>query len=276
MASNKNYYITQRINQVNLLNGEWSGAKDRIKNGESPNIIIRENLILSFKSLYTDGIGGHGGYNFGNLAFFERFTLLLFVTGLLAVFKIMVKKIELFFIVAVLMFSYVAGIVFTIPPPAYHRFSLTFPFIIVVISTLFYCFLSLNKMPKALKLMSIIIVLLIYSINNQAYFLKSSEMEKNNTDLRLARYIDTNFPSRNIYIASFPNFAFEKILYFELKDKSKNVLTEYHANVLAMFNKDEKYVYVITLPNIFNDQFKLKDTNGKIINFSQDYSLFVN
>lgn len=271
-----NNYFDQRINQVSLLNGEWSGAKDRIKNGENPLTTIKENLLLSFKSLYVGGIGGHGGYNFGNLAFLERFTLLLFIIGLLAVFKMIVKKMELFFVVVVIVLSYITGVIFTIPPPAYHRFSLAFPFIVVVISAFFYYILSLNKMPKALKLVIVTIALLVYSINNQTYFLKSTETEKNNTNIRLAQYINTNFPNRNIYIASFPYFAFEKILYFIRKDKSKNVLTDYHANLLARFDKDEKYVYVIIFPEVFNAQFKVKDANGKIINFSQTYSLFVN
>lgn len=75
-----NYFI-QRINQVSLLTGQWSGAREKVEKGESIITIIKKNLSLSIRSFYTHGIGGHGGYNFGRLAFFEKTSLGLFIIG---------------------------------------------------------------------------------------------------------------------------------------------------------------------------------------------------
>lgn len=272
-------YFSQRIKQVSLLNGEWSGAKDRIRQGESPIKIVSENLTLSLKSLYTNGIGGHGGYDFNHLAFFNQISLLLFLMGTLAetIAAIKQKRVEIFYIFGIIVLSFFTSMVFTIPPPAYHRFSIAFPFLVIIMTLPFNALIEATRIPIKLRLFLVLIGLSIYFVSNQLYFAKASGEKHGGKDsLRLAQYIQEKFPGRNIYVASFPNFAFEKILYFEIKDKSKNVRTKYHANLLAGFNKDEKYVYVITLPNIFNSQFKSKDANGNIINYSQDYSLFVN
>lgn len=273
-----NNYFLQRFNQVSLLNGSWSGAKDRIKNGEEPLTIIKENLSISVKSLYNDGIGGHGGYSFGHLAFFDRFTIFLFIigslSGLFLLFKY--KKTEIALIYFSIIIFFFTAIVLTIPPPAYHRFSIAFPFLAIVISLPFYLILSIKSFSIPFKYSLIGITILCYIIVNQNYFTKSVVSENYHEALKLANYINQSFDSGNLYIASFPGYAFEKIYYFTKNKKAISIQTDYHNNLLAKFNPNEKYLYVILFPDEFDKKFLAADKNGRIVRFSKSYSIFFN
>lgn len=272
----KNFYFLQRINQVSLLTGEWSGQREEIEKGENFLPIAYNNFLLSLQSLYKDGVGGHGGYKFGNLAMFDRLSFYLFITGIAAALILSFRKIEIFLILLTVLVSFFAGTAMTIPPPAYHRFSLAFPFIAILSSLPLYLLLSIKRIGTTLKYLITAILLAVFAINNQGYFTKATLAENDNQSLKLISYINKNFPNRNLYIASFPGFAFEKIFYFSLKKKVKNIKTSYHNDLLNEFSPNEKYIYVIIFPDIFNNKFKEKDKNGKIINFSREYSLFIN
>lgn len=269
-------YFNSRIKQVSLLTGEWSEEKNRIKSGENAYLIIKGNLLKSIKSLYRNEIGGHGGYNFGRLAFFDRFSLYLFILGCLIGIILLFKKVEMFFIFLVIIISFITGIALTIPPPAYHRFSLAFPFIALIFSLPFYVLLSIKKIPSSIKILAVFILFAIYVFNNQSYFLHSIKDKEKSENLQLARYINQKFPNRNIYVASFPGFAFEKSYYFSPNKRARTIQTDYHNNILKKFNPNEKYVYVIIFPEEFNEKFKKLDGKGTLIQFSENYSLFVN
>ena len=51
---------------------------------------------------------------------------------------------------------------------------------------------------------------------------------------------------------------------------------DYHATLLPKLNPREKYVYVVTLPDRFDEQFERQDPKGRIIRFAPDYSVFIN
>lgn len=271
-----NNYFFQRINQVNLINGEWSGSHNEIKALDRNVQIVKKNLMLSAKSFYLNDIGGHGGYNFGHLAFFERFSLLLFIAGLAFALLYAVKKIELFFILFTIFVAYIVLVVFSIPPPAYHRLSLAFPFIAMISSLPFYFLLNLKKFNRKIKYLIIFSLLIIYAVNNQIYFDSSTQSEINNQTLALASLINSRLPARNLYIASFPGFAFEKIYYFSPGKNAKKIVTDYHNSLLNNFHSGEKYVYLMIFPDVFEAKFKEKDKNGRLLRFSKDYSLFYN
>lgn len=267
-------YFTSRMEQVSLLTGSWSNAKNRITKGEKTTLIIKENLLLSVRSLYQNGIGGHGGYTFANLAFLEKYSLYIFLIGLglsLSLFK----KIEILFIYLILALSFFMMALST-PPPAYHRLALSFPFLVIILSIPFYILFSSKRTSYKIRYFLIFIFILIYVFTSQRYFLMSVSQESNNANLKLASYVNKNFPDRNLRIASFPGFHFEKIYYFSEMKNAITVGTRYHQGYLDNFNPDEKYVYVIIFPNDFNSKFQEKDPNGKIFKFDDYFSLFVN
>lgn len=278
MHATQNYYFTQRINQVNLVSGEWSHQKDEIKKGISPLSIISKNLTISIKSLYSDGIGGHGGYDFNRLAFFDKITLFLFIYGIIGMLALCFRRKKLLSILLIISVSYITGVVLTIPPPAYHRFSLAYPFLAIVISTPLYIVLIVKKINLKIRVLMVLLVLFAYVIVNQLRLVETSKEDgvthHGKDYLMLAKQIDQEFYDRSIYVAAFPSFAFEKIFYFV--NNNKKLTTDYHNNLLAKFDPNEKYLYVIIFPDEFDKKFLEADKKGKIIKFSKKYSLFIN
>ncbi len=270
-----NNYFTSRIAQVSLFTGSWSEERKRIQQGENPLLVLSDNLSKSVKSFYQKDIGGHGGYTFAHLALLEKISLSLFLLGLLIGIMLLKKKVEIITVYLTILFSFFTVILAT-PPPAFQRFSLAFPFLAIIFSFPFYFLFSLQKSNIYLKTILATILLAAYMISNQSYFFKSVKKESNHPFLSAASFINQNFPRRNIYVASFPGYAFEKIFYFSEGKSAVKIITDYHDNLLKKFNLNEKYFYLIIFPEDFNEKFLNLDKNGRIINFSKDFSFFVN
>lgn len=275
-----NPYFTQRYNQVNILQGEWSTEKEKIKQGESPYSVLKNNFLLASRSLFEDEIGGHGGYSFGHLAMLEKVALLLFLFGLISAVFLALRKVELLFILFVVISSFLLGVVFTIPPPAYHRLSLAFPFIALLSSIPFYLLFSIKSLSWKAKYILVFAILILFAIRNQSYFNKAVKKDRANNleyleDIKVMKYIETHFPKRKVYIAAFPSYAMKKTYYFY--NKRRHVQVDFHDVFLAHFNCNEKYVYVILFPDNYDERFRMMDSNGRIIKgVSSKYSLFVN
>ena len=275
----KNPYILTRYNQVNIIHGEWSVAKDSISSIPEAALVIKKSLVDSLFSFFRDDIGGHGGYEFGRLAFFDEFSLFLFVLGLAYSLTLLPKKPELFFVLLVIAVSFISGVVFTIQPPAFHRFSLAYPFVVIILSLPFYFFSRLKK-GRPLVIFSVLITLLIFVVVNQRYFLKSvnRDIENNREDLKdikIIKYINQHYPERKVYLAAFPAHGLGRVFYFF--NPNKKIEVDYHDVLLSKINPGEKYLYIILFPDQFNEKFKKADENGRIIDDIVDkYSLFVN
>ncbi len=268
-------YFTSRTNQVSLLTGSWSGARERIQKGESPLIPLKENALNTLKSFYQNDIGGAGGFDFAHQAIFDKFTLILFILGLLIGSTMLFNNL-IIFVLFLTIFLSLATVILAVPPPGYHRLTLAFPFISVICALPFATLFKLTKNFKILGYGLIIIFLLIYCFNNEKYFLKSVEKESYNESVMISDYINKNFPGRHIYVAAYPGFGFDKVYYFSQGKNAKSITTGYHDGFITTFNPNEKYVYAIIFPEDFNDKFQQLDPNGKIINISKGYSLFAN
>jgi hypothetical protein len=277
-AARFNNYFFQRTNQVSLLSGEWSDAKNKINKGEiTIPLAIKQNLILITNSLYKNGLGGGGGYNFGHLALFDPIILLLFILGFTRCCWLIIthRYSSPLLLVMLTIFGSFATMVLSVPPPAFHRFSLAYPFIIIILVIPFKWFLSIKKIDIKIKTTLIVIVLAGIIVNNQNRFVMATAGEKEDIDIRLSEYLDNYFPERKLYAAAFPSFLFEKVYYFA-GNKHRQVTTDYHDNFLQTFNRDEKYAYVILFPETFNSAFSQTDPNGIIIPFPAKYSIFIN
>jgi len=99
-------YISHRANQVSLLTAEWSPHLDAIRKELT---VLRDHLRLVLTSFAQDGIGGHGGYDFGHVAFFDRFSLALFLAGVLAGLVLAFRRTELFFVFLVILAAFFSG-----------------------------------------------------------------------------------------------------------------------------------------------------------------------
>ncbi len=141
-------------------------------------------------------------------------------------------------------------------------------------SPFYYVFKVVKR--KTIAIFLITIFVFVYSFNNLMSFKRQVKDEAQNNDLALSELIIKNFPNRKIYVASFPGYVFEKVFYFLDKPPRRKISTDYHINFLNNFNRQEKYFYIIIFPEAFNKQFEEADPAGKIIRYSDQYSLFIN
>lgn len=272
-VTQENYFVS-RVNQVSLLSGSWSDKRDVAKTIPGTARIVWVNTILSLRAMITDGIGGHGGYTFNRQAMFHRVGLILFLVGLGMSVVLMWRKRELALILLVIAISFITGVVLTIPPPAYHRFSLAFPFIAIVSAVPFPYLVRL--LPKRTGILIICVLLALYGRSGIRYFQKAVEPEALPPDAAIIRYVNTMYPNQTIHIAAFPTFALERLFPFFQPYRVASVDTQYHNYYLTHFNRDERYVYVMIMPEVFEKEFRRADPTGTFIAFSDTYGVFTN
>lgn len=268
--------LTRRANQISLLTGEWSPHRQTIAKGASPLPVIKENLLLSLRSFIEDGVGGHGGYDFGHLPFFDRFSLALFLTGFLAGLILIFRKRELSLVYLVTGAAFLTGVVLTIPPPAYHRFSIAFPFLAILMTLPFSLLWRARKLPNSVRYAFAGGLLLLFACVNERQFTEAVFRDRPTYGLRLSELLNQRFAGRRVYVAAFPGFAFDKILYFSEKGRHRQTKTAYHAALLKNFNPTEKYVYVVIFPQVFRESFEKADPRGHFFPISPDCILFAN
>jgi hypothetical protein len=96
-------------------------------------------------------------------------------------------------------------------------------------------------------------------------------------EVRLSELLNQRFGgTRNLYVAAYDAFAFQKTYYFHNKWPHRHVETGFHSNLLKKFNAKEKYVYVVLFADLFKKPFQEADPNGRFFRFSVGYSLFFN
>jgi Dolichyl-phosphate-mannose-protein mannosyltransferase len=269
-------YVSRRSDEISLLHGAWSPYRDVLAKGEvGPLAVLRDNLVLSFKSFFRDGIGGHGGYDFGHLAFFDRFSLVLFGAGALAGLVLALRRSEILLVFLLIGAAFMSGMVMTIPPPAYHRFSIAIPFVVILMTLPFSLLLRFPKLPESVRYALAVGFLLVFVGVNQRRFTEAVFRDQSADDLRLAELLQHRYGGRNLYVAAFPAFGFEKVLYFRGGWKGR-VETRFHDDLLKNFNRREKYVYVMIFGGDFQKRFEEADPSGRYSRFSTSYSLFAN
>ncbi len=265
-----------RVSQVSLLTGEWSPYREAIAKGKaSPVSVVLDNLALSLKSFFRDDVAGSGGFDFGRLAFFDRFSLALLLTGLLAVLVLVFRKSELLLVLLGLGAA-LATVALAIPPPTVHRFSITFPFLIILMTIPFALLLRFPKVPHSVRYALAGGLLLLFACANERRFAEAVFRDPAPQELRLSELINQRFNGRNLYVAAFDAFDFQRIFYFRDKWPGRRVETTFHEHLLKRFNRKEKYVYVMILADAFRERFLKADPNGRFYHFSISYSLFAN
>ena len=268
--------FTSRTSQVALVGGSWSSHKDEKINLKERISLYVSNFKLSVKSLVQNNIGGAGGYNFGSLSFLNPTSLALSIIGGLIILIKSIKSPGYSIIILSMSLSFTT-MALAISPPGFHRFHISYPLFALTMSAAF----SLITKPRHLviKMASIFIGALLigrYSLENLSSFNRAARNEYNSQYVQLADIINNQYLGRHIHVASFPGFVFERVYFFKSSDKVLSIDTRYHDDYLNNFNRNEKYIYVMTMPEVFKEKFEQADQNGKYVNFSQDFGLFVN
>lgn len=269
-------YVSRRTDEIGLLRGAWSPHREALDKGAvGPLAVLRDNLVLSLKSLVRDGIGGHGGYDFGHLALFDRLSVLLLIAGTIAAFVFAVRRREFLLVVLVIAAAFASGMVLTTPPPAYHRFSVAFPFLVIVMTLPFALLFRLTRPSRWIRYAVAGALLVVFAAVNHRRFTEAVFRDAPNADLPMVEMLQRQYAGRNLYVAAFPSYALDKLLYFRGGWKGR-VETDFHDKLLERFSANEKYVYVIILAPYFRDRFQSADPRGRFIDLRNGYSLFVN
>jgi hypothetical protein len=269
-------YASRRVADTSLLWGHLSPYREALAKGElGPLTVLRDNLALSLGFFARDGVGGGGGFDFGRFALLDRFSLALFCAGVLIALAFVPRATAALFALLTLAVS-VGMVALTMPPPTIHRFGIAFPFLVILMTLPFSLLFRFPKLPESVRHALAAGLLLVFVGVNQRRFTEAVFLDQPADDLRLAELLNQRYGGRNLYVAAFPAFGFQKIFYFRDKWKGRRVESDFHDKLLTRLDPREKYVYVVTLGEFFRKRFEQADPNGRFVRFSTGYSLFAN
>lgn len=269
-------YVSRRSDEISLLHGAWSPFREGLDTGSvGPLRVLQGNLALSLRSFVKDGVGGHGGYDFGHLALFDRLSLALVVIGAVAGVVHAIRRPETLLVFLAIGAAFASGMVLTTPPPAYHRFSVAFPFLVILMTFPFVLLFGLGRASRSFRSGLAVALLLAFAAVNLRRFHEAVFRDPLHPDLPMVEMLQHRYAGRKLYVAAFPSYALGKLLYFRGGWKGP-VETDFHDKLLERFSPNEKYVYVITLAPFFRERFEKSDPRGRFVNLNNGYSLFAN
>lgn len=258
-AATKVNYFGQRIGQVNFISGEWGDTQKKVQSGETIWSLITAHIVKNFQALYTKDIGGQGGYHFGYQALFNPLTAILLLIGfIVCVVEVgrmcygvsgdqnrLLKRNFLIFVLIVVAAS-LANMVLSWPAGAFHRSSLMFPFIALII-TIGIVFVS--QKIKFKHISQIIVILLtaafvITNFNTAISMIPTGPDEFSN----IANYIEEHFPEGTHFdVAAYGSYVIERAMLFLLSNKY-SFHSDRHVVILSENNGTRPIIVLTHLP----------------------------
>lgn len=273
-------FFTQRFDQISFLHGDWSEFANYNKERPLEEILVglKEQFILNFESFYKDGIGGHGEYYFGKLALFNTLTFISFMTGVIYFFfaTLIQRNPKTFFILITIFVTFITGMVLTTPPPPFHRFSLAFPFISLLIAA---TTVDAHKYLKKFVGNISIYLLLAFAINlqlsNLFHFQKilSNDPKVQPDYLKIEKDI-VQMNGKQIYIAAFNSYALGPVLFIRSGGKI-DFHTEGIDTILQQLPENQSSLLIVHYPDEEKTQ-KIKERYPNIqkVKGYQTHALF--
>lgn len=210
-------YFTERGDQVNAVSAIWESDEVR-----SPTSELAAHIWTNIESLYTPGIGGVTDYWFGHQSLFDWFTLALFVAGLgIAIVTGIRRRDELeLTVVAVVLSTFIFGMLLTLPAGGFHRTTLAFPFVAILFGlttrTLVERRPGLRDRPRLQMTGTIGILLVFILINISMLRTMTAEDERISglTDsVPITGYIEDTLPEgEEVIVSAFPGYHLEREL----------------------------------------------------------------
>lgn len=269
-------YVTRRSDEISLLQGAWSPFREGLDTGAVPPLrVLQGNLVLSLRSFVQDGVGGHGGYDFGHLALLDGPSLALLFAGAVAGLVYAIRRPETLLVFLAIAAAFATGMVLTTPPPAYHRFSVAFPFLVILMAFPFALLFRVGRVSPPLRYAAAAALVLAFAAVNLRRFQEAVFRDLPHPDLPMVEMLQHRYAGRKLYVAAFPSYALGRLLYFRGGWKGP-VETDFHEKLLERFSPNEKYVYVIILAPFFRERFEKSDPRGRFVNLNNGYGLFVN
>jgi hypothetical protein len=222
-------YFTERGDQVNAVSSFYTS--DDVAN---PTSELLDHILLNVQSLYTPGIGGVTDYWFGKQALFDWFTLgFLFAGIIIAALQGIRHRAALnLAIVATILMTFLFGMLLTLPAGGFHRTSLAFPAIAILIALTIRTiidtvpYLQANARLQAVGTGVLMILIGLINISMLQTMVSEDEEVSGLTDsVPVTSYIGENIPvGSDIIISSFPNYHLERELIVRTGD-------EYHVRI---------------------------------------------
>lgn len=269
-------YFNSRLAQVSLLSGQWSDVPERVARGENLLAILAAQTWRAVLALGKGGIGGHGGYWFGYQGLFDPLTLLLLIAGTSLALRRVRRRPGFLVAAAVAAMTFITGVVLTIPPPAFHRWSLAWPFLALLMALPIRELLEMKRGSRFARVGAVVAVLLAFASINLGRFTRATLGESVPVELYLGEMLNSRFPDKKLYLASFPGQAYEKLAYFANVRRRNRAITTYHSDLLQSFRADEDYLYLITLPDDFAERFHALDPSARLVRVAPQYAMMFN
>jgi hypothetical protein len=216
-------YFTERGDQVNAVDSFFGD-----EHVENPAGDLFDHIWLNIQALYTPGIGGVTDYWFGKQALFDWITLGLLLIGVvIAVFRGIRDRSALHLaIVATVLATFVFGMLLTLPAGGFHRTSLAFPFISILIALAIQA--GIDKLPvvRAHRLASaaattlLLTFILLINVSILQTMTNADEDLSSLTDsIPITAFIEDRVPANTeVIISSFPNYHLERELIVRTSD----------------------------------------------------------
>lgn len=269
----------RRFRQVALTTGTWSPYRRAVSAGASSASIVGRNLAASAEAFVRDGVGGSGGYTFGRLAPFDRFSLALLVGGAVAALVLGLRRREsreLLLVLAVVGAAFLAGVALTIPPPAYHRFTVAFPFLAILMAVPFALIARSRSLSAGMRLAIPAGLLVLYATFNEARFVEAIVRDRTSDDLLAVSLLRQRFGGRDPVMALARYSDLDRTLYFYEPPPRRPAARGFHRWLLRDLDTGRKYAYVTALPDRFRESFRRADPNGRMYRISWLYGIFAN
>jgi hypothetical protein len=269
-------YFTQRSAQILFLN-HHTIEYDAMPLVRRVPAMLAESLDHAVRSLGRDRLGGAAGYWFGDKALFDRVTLVVFVAGLLVAFWKARRNAGLALALVALGIAFLTGVVMTVPPVGYHRLSVVYPVVALVLALPFRLFDGLDAFPPVFRKGLQAVAVAAVASANYTYFSRIAMTESEPTDLFLGEWLNTRYADRVLYVAAFPGYAYRKLAYFAPTRRKGPTISDYHTELLQRFNTEEKYLYLVTLGGEFRARFSKMDPRGRYVLLPwEDWAIYLN
>lgn len=249
-------FFLERISQVSLFHGSWSPYSQQKFYFQDYFLIFKERLVSNIQSLYRDGVGGVGGYDFGHLAFFDKITLLFFCLGVIYFLYKVVKHREFahLFILTALIVTFITGMVLTMPSPAYHRLAVVFPLMALLLGVFYEALYQLSKrfLVKKFSRLFIFTILVILLSANLKYFQRIIGKDKKESSwliehLQIERDVKKQ-EEKTVFISAFSSYALGRILFFRFNGQ-KQFITGSLDSLMKLASRNKSLLLILHYPD---------------------------
>jgi hypothetical protein len=225
-ALTEHNYFTQRGDQVNAISAIW--GSDEV---ERPSSELVAHVWRNIQSLYSPGIGGVTDYWFGHQSLFDWFTLILLVAGLGIASVRGIQRRDPLHLTAVIgvLSTFVLGMLLTLPAGGFHRTTLAFPFVAMLIALTLRTAIEsvpwpwLTKRPRlqistTALLLGAFILLNVSTLQSMA---RHDEQISGLTDsVPISQYFEHSVhDNQTVIISAFPNYHLERELIVRSGDR---------------------------------------------------------